>query len=178
MVKTIAFVYKGDIYTVPATGGDAVALTANTAHDYLPVWSHNGDYIAFASNRYGNMDVYIVPSKGGKPKRLTFHSTDELPYAFTADDKYVLFGAARFDMASSRLYPTPSQPELYSVPVNGGIVEQVIPVPAEGGSVSKDGKFIAFHDKKVERMSSGKIINHKLPAIYGFTTLKTKSTSN
>lgn len=146
--KTIAFVYKGDIYTVPAAGGDAVALTANTAHDYLPVWSHNGDYIAFASNRYGNMDVFIVPSKGGEPKRLTFHSTDELPYAFTADDKYILFGAARFDMASSRLYPTPSQPELYSVPVNGGIVEQVLPVPAEGVSVSKDGKIIAFHDKK------------------------------
>lgn len=146
--KTIAFVYKGDIYTVSASGGEAVALTANPAHDYLPVWSHNGDYIAFASNRYGNMDVFIVPSRGGEPKRLTYHSADELPYAFTADDKHVLFGAARYDMASSRLYPTASQPELYSVPVNGGLVNQVLPVPAEWVSVSGDGKLLAFHDKK------------------------------
>jgi len=146
--KTIAFVYKGDIYTVPATGGDAVALTANPAHDYLPVWSHKGDYIAFASNRYGNMDVFIVPSKGGEPKRLTYHSADELPYAFTADDKHVLFGAARYDIASSRLYPTVSQPELYSVPINGGLVNQVLPVPAESVSVSHDGKLLAYHDKK------------------------------
>lgn len=146
--KTIAFVYKGDIYTVSASGGEAVALTANPAHDYLPVWSHNGEYIAFASNRYGNMDVFIVPSKGGEPKRLTYHSADELPYAFTADDKHVLFGAARYDMASSRLYPTASQPELYSVPVNGGLVNQVLPVPAEWVSVTSDGKLLAFHDKK------------------------------
>ena len=146
--KTIAFVYKGDIYTVSASGGEAVALTANPAHDYLPVWSHNGEYIAFASNRYGNMDVFIVPSRGGEPKRLTYHSADELPYAFTADDKHVLFGAARYDMASSRLYPTASQPELYSVPVNGGLVNQVLPVPAEWVSVTSDGKLLAFHDKK------------------------------
>lgn len=146
--KTIAFVYKGDIYSVPATGGEAVALTANPAHDYLPVWSHSGDYIAFASNRYGNMDVFIVPSRGGEPKRLTYHSSDELPYAFTANDKHVLFGATRYDMASSRLYPTTSQPELYSVPVNGGLVNQVLPVPAEWVSVSGDGKLLAFHDKK------------------------------
>lgn len=146
--KAIAFVYKGDIYTVPASGGDAVAITTNPAHDYLPVWSHNGNYIAFASNRYGNMDVFVVPAKGGEPKRLTFHSTDELPYAFSADDKSILFAAARYDMASSRLYPTASQPELYSVPVNGGIVNQVLPVPAEAVSVSHDGRFLTYQDKK------------------------------
>ncbi|MEW5846970.1 MAG: S41 family peptidase [Bacteroidota bacterium] len=146
--KTIAFVYKGDIYTVPANGGDAVAITTNAAHDYLPVWSHNGNYIAFASNRYGNMDVFVVPTKGGEPKRLTFHSADELPYAFTSDDKSVLFAATRYDMASSRLYPTTSQPELYSVPVSGGIVNQVLPVPAEAVSVSNDGRFLAYQDKK------------------------------
>ncbi|MBC7126581.1 MAG: PD40 domain-containing protein, partial [Bacteroidales bacterium] len=89
-----------------------------------------------------------VSSKGGEPKRLTYHSANELPYAFTADDKHVLFGAARYDMASSRIYPTASQPELYSVPVNGGLVNQVLPVPAEWVSVSSDGKLLAFHDKK------------------------------
>ena len=176
--KTIAFVYKGDIYTVSASGGEAVALTANPAHDYLPVWSHNGDYIAFASNRYGNMDVFIVPSRGGEPKRLTYHSADELPYAFTADDKHVLFGAARYDMASSRLYPTASQPELYSVPVNGGLVNQVLPVPAEWVSVSGDGKLLAFHDKKGGENEFRKHHLSLLHAISGYTTPKPRNTNS
>ena len=32
---TIAFTYKGDIYTVPATGGKATQLTTHQAHDAL-----------------------------------------------------------------------------------------------------------------------------------------------
>lgn len=34
---TIAFTYKGDIYTVPATGGKATQLTTHQAHDTRPV---------------------------------------------------------------------------------------------------------------------------------------------
>ncbi len=146
--QTIAFVYKGDIYTVPTEGGTAKALTTHPAHDYMPVWSKKGDYIAFASNRYGNMDIFVIPAAGGEPLRLTYHSADELPYSFTYDDKAVLFGSVRHDPATSRLYPTTSQPELYSVPVSGGWVSQVLPVPAEAVATSADGKYLVYHDKK------------------------------
>ena len=37
--STIAFCYKGDIYTVPSTGGNARQLTTNPAHDTHPIWS-------------------------------------------------------------------------------------------------------------------------------------------
>ena len=36
---TIAFTYKGDIYTVPSTGGRATQITTNPAFDTTPVWS-------------------------------------------------------------------------------------------------------------------------------------------
>lgn len=36
---TIAFSYRGDIYTVPVTGGKATQLTTHPAHDTQPVWS-------------------------------------------------------------------------------------------------------------------------------------------
>ncbi|QKG79228.1 S41 family peptidase [Tenuifilum thalassicum] len=146
--KTIAFVYKGDIFTVPAQGGKATALTSHPAHDYMPVWSNDGKKIAFASNRYGNMDVFIMPANGGTPTRLTYHSNDELPYAFTPNDSAVVFGATRYDPATSRLYPTKSQPELYSVSAHGGLVTQILPVPAEAVNISSDGRFIIYHDKK------------------------------
>jgi tricorn protease len=73
---TIAFTYKGDIYSVPADGGVAQQLTFHTAHDYGVVWSPDGKSLAFASNRFGNFDVFTMDAKGGTAKRLTFHSTD------------------------------------------------------------------------------------------------------
>ena len=146
--KTIAFTYKGDIYTVPTSGGSAAALTTHTAHDYMPVWSNDSKRIAFASNRYGNFDVFVVDAAGGKPSRLTYHSASELPYAFTPDNKAVVFGAARQDVASNRLYPTGSQPELYSVPIEGGRVEQILSTPAEAVTFDSNGKFMLYHDKK------------------------------
>ncbi len=146
--KTIAFTYKGDIYRVPAAGGTAVPLTLSDAHDFMPVWSHDGRQIAFASDRFGNFDIFIMPAEGGEARRLTFHSAQEYPYTFTPDDKDILFGAARMDTAANRMFPTGSQPELYRVPVAGGHVEQVLTTPAEDVKVSRNGQFLLYHDKK------------------------------
>jgi len=144
----IVFTYKGDLYKVAATGGDAQQLTFHEAHDYQAVWSKDGKQIAFASNRYGNFDVYVMSAKGGAATRLTFHSSDEQPFTFTQDDQGVLFGAVRMDEVNHRQFPTGSQPEVYSVPVSGGRVDQVLTIPAEFLNVSKDGKTILYHDKK------------------------------
>src|SRR5688572_16950029 len=99
--KTIVFSYKGDLYKVTATGGDATPLTLHEAHDYMPVWSRDGKWIAFASDRYGNMDVYIMPSSGGEAKRLTYHSAPDIPCDFTPDGKSVLFNTTRNDIYTS-----------------------------------------------------------------------------
>ncbi len=122
--KTIVFTYKGDLYRVASAGGAATPLTTHEAHDFMPVWSHDGKSIAFASDRYGNFDIFIMPAEGGGAKRITYHSAHEYPYTFTADDKAIIFGAARLDTATSRSFPAGYQPELYQVPVTGGRVEQ------------------------------------------------------
>ena len=54
--KTIVFSYKGDLYSVPSTGGEARQLTTNAAYDSYPIWSPDGKKIAFASTREGSMD--------------------------------------------------------------------------------------------------------------------------
>ena len=67
---TIAFTYKGDIYTVPVTGGRAMQITTNPAYDTDPVWSLDSKQVAFASDRMGSLDVYIVSKDGGEPRLL------------------------------------------------------------------------------------------------------------
>ena len=114
--KTIAFTFKGDIYRVSSAGGTAIPLTSHTANDFMPVWSHDGKQIAFASDRYGNYDIYVINADGGEAKRLTFHSADEFPTSFSADDRSILFSSARQDAASNRQFPTAALPELYEVP--------------------------------------------------------------
>ena len=144
----IVFTYKGDLYKVPTAGGDAVQLTYHDAHDYMAVWSKDGKQLAFASDRYGNFDIFVMNAMGGAANRLTFHSNNEMPYTFSADDKNVLFGALRQDDAKHRQYPHRSQSELYSVPVAGGRVNQLLTVPAEYVQVSKNGSQLFYHDKK------------------------------
>ena len=146
--KMIVFTYKGDLYKVPASGGTAIQLTQHEAHDFMPVWSHDSKSIAFASDRFGNFDVYTINADGGEARRVTFHSANEFPYEFSRDGKTVYFGAARMDAATNRQYPTGSMPELYTVPVNGGRVTQVMTTPAEEIKWSRNGNVMLYHDKK------------------------------
>lgn len=146
--KTIVFTYKGDLYKVSASGGNAIPLTVHEAHDFMPVFSHDGKTIAFASDRFGNFDIFTIPLEGGEAKRITYYSANEYPYTFTNDDKQIVFGGVRMDVASNRTFPTGSQPELYQVPITGGKVAQLLSMPAEDVKFSKDGSKLLYHDKK------------------------------
>ena len=44
---TIAFAYKGDLYSVSVNGGEARQLTTHAAFDSHPVWSPDSKKIAF-----------------------------------------------------------------------------------------------------------------------------------
>ena len=68
----LALVYRGDVWVVDAKGGRAFPVTTHVAMDDNPVWSPDGKWIAFSSDRNGGTDVYVVPAEGGRPDRLTY----------------------------------------------------------------------------------------------------------
>ena len=146
--KTILFCYKGDVWAVPSAGGNASPLTLTESYEYLPVWSHNGKNIAFASDRSGNFDIYVMASTGGEAKRLTFHSNKEIPANFTANDKDVIFSAFRQDLATNAQFPVSLMGELYAVPVSGGKVQMLLPTPALQVCPTQSGDKIIFEDIK------------------------------
>src|SRR3954466_1785541 len=65
--KLVAFSYLGDIWVVEGIGGGARPVTQHEAHDVGPVFSPDGRWIAFSSNRHGQYDVFVSPAYGGKP---------------------------------------------------------------------------------------------------------------
>ncbi len=146
--KTIVFSYQGDLFTVAATGGEAKHLTIHKAYDFMPVWSPDGKYIAFASDRHGNFDVFIIPAKGGKAKRLTFNSTGEFPNSFTPDASKIVFSATIKDLKDNVQFPSGVLSELYSVPAEGGKVKQILSTPAKMAHYDKAQKRIIYHDRK------------------------------
>ena len=146
--QTVLFSYKGDIYKVASSGGEARPLTISESYEFAPVWSHDGKTIAFASDRYGNFDVFVMPASGGEARRLTFHSGREIPGSFSADDKSVLFSAYRQDLVTNAQYPIGLMTELYSVPVEGGRVSLVLPVPALDATLNSKGNKLIYHDIK------------------------------
>ena len=144
---TIAFTYKGDIYTVPVSGGRAMQLTSHPAYDTAPVWSPDSKKIAFASDRMGSLDVFIVSREGGVPQRLTTHSGSETPIVFK-DNGHVLFAAAIQPSAEDMQLPSGTFNQVYEVSVEGGRPRMFSSMPMEHISIRKDGKQWLYQDKK------------------------------
>jgi len=147
--KTIAFGYKGDIYLVAATGGTAMPLTIHEAQDMMPVWSHDGKSIAFASDRNGNFDVFVMPSTGGTPVRITYNSAADYPFDFSTDDKQIILGSSRNVQANNvRFYNPRLFQNLYSVAVTGGRPVLLSDAGMDRAHYNSKGSEIIFEDRK------------------------------
>ena len=163
---TIAFTYKGDIYTVPVAGGRAMQITTNPAYDTAPVWSPDSKRIAFASDRMGSLDVYIVAKDGGEPRRLTTHSGSETPLAFT-DAGHVLFSAGIMPSAEAVVFPSNGQfNQVYRVSVEGGRPTMISSMPMECISIIRRER-CCIKIRKVTRTTGVNITYRPLPVTSG-----------
>ncbi|MCE9668860.1 tolB protein precursor protein [Myxococcus stipitatus] len=59
------------IWSVPVEGGAPVALTDGAHRDDMPAWSPDGKYLAFVSERAGNVDLFLMRADGSGQTRLT-----------------------------------------------------------------------------------------------------------
>ncbi|MGD0444578.1 MAG: PDZ domain-containing protein [Edaphobacter sp.] len=132
----IVFNYAGDLWSVDRKGGHATRLTVGVGVETSPVFSPDGNTIAFTGEYDGNTDVFTIPATGGVPHRVTYHPAADTAVGWSPDGKEILFRSDR--QANSRYT------QLYEVPAAGGFAK-VLPLPmAYEGEISSDGANIAY----------------------------------
>jgi Tol biopolymer transport system component/C-terminal processing protease CtpA/Prc len=95
----IAFVSGGDIWTVPAGGGDARLLVAHQANESRPLYSPDGQALAFVSDRSGGGDIYILSLAAGTLRQLTFDDGLDRLDGWSRDGRWIYFSSTSRDIA-------------------------------------------------------------------------------
>jgi Tol biopolymer transport system component len=135
----IAVVSGGDIWTVPYAGGDARLLVSHEATESRPLYSPDGDRLAFVSDRTGGGDIYVVSLKSGVLTQVTSDDGLERLDAWSRDGKWLYFSSTSRDVAGMS--------DLYRVRPDGGTPMLVSADRYTGeffAAPSPDGQRVAF----------------------------------
>jgi eukaryotic-like serine/threonine-protein kinase len=141
-----------DIWTISATSGESSALTSDTANDWSPVWSPDGRFVYFASDRGGSMNLWriAVDEKSGKPRGEAEAITTPAPFvahlAIAGDGSRVAYSSVLQSRNIQKLPLDPSSgaPKTEPMWVTTGSRLWANPDP------SPDGQWIAFYSSQPE----------------------------
>lgn len=135
----IAFVSGGDIWTVPAAGGEARLLVSHPANESRPLYSPDGRRLAFISTRTGNGDIYVLNFDSGELRRLTFDDGFDQLDAWSRDGRWIYFSSTSHDISGMN--------DVFRVSADGGTPMQVAAdryVNEYFSAPSPDGQTVAF----------------------------------
>lgn len=142
--KTIVFDLLGDIYSMPISGGAATALTNDIAWNMQPVFSPDGKYIAFTSDRDGGDNIWIMRPDGSEPRAVTKESFRLLNSpAWSPDGQFIV---ARKHFTASRSL---GAGEVWQYHISGGNGVMLTERPNDQKDLgepafSPDGQYIYF----------------------------------
>jgi Periplasmic component of the Tol biopolymer transport system len=137
---------RRDLWTVAASGGDPVRVTDDPYVDWNPVWSVDGRYLYFSSDRNGSMNLWRIPidEVSGKsladPEPVTTPSLYSGFLSFSRDGRRLAYAQQvhNWNMYKMRFDPEKEAAEGRPEAVTRGSSEAVYP------DVSPDGQWIAF----------------------------------
>jgi len=149
--RWIALSMRGDIWKVPAAGGEAVALTQGPRYHFEPAWSPDGKRLALTIDIDGNLDIGIVSADGGDVQRLTTDAGVDVEPTWSPDGRSIYYVSGRGERGF----------HIFRHDLESGKDEQV----ASGiqPAISPDGKLLAYVDRVNGKLGSGGLWVKPLP---------------
>jgi Tol biopolymer transport system component/imidazolonepropionase-like amidohydrolase len=176
--ETLVFDLLGDIYTMPAAGGEATPLTQGMAVDAQPRFSPDGTRIVFTSDRSGGEGVWIISLDRSDTTQITSGKRDKYDSPdWSPDGRYVFYTKGT---------------KLHMSHVDGGSGIEVMRQPegAGGGgrggasnlrhmgaAVSPDGRYVWFAQRSGQWQYNTALPDYQL-VVYDRETGETSSRSS
>lgn len=125
----------GDIYTIKPDGSDLKKLTRQSGAYESPVWSPDGQLIAFSSDREGPRRLYTMRADGSQITAVPNTSALDWLYGWSLDGRYLLVTSFREVNA-----------EVYALRLDGSEAINLTRNPGDDATPawSPNGKQIAF----------------------------------
>jgi tricorn protease len=114
----IVFVAEDDLWSISSKGGRAERLTTGVGRAGYPVFSCDGQSLAFVGHEEGPGEIYVMPSLGGPAQRLTYQADPHCrPLCWSLDNTAILYAssAGQFDI---------DYQVIYTINVAGGLPQQ------------------------------------------------------
>jgi Tol biopolymer transport system component len=135
-----------DIWTIPASGGAPMAVTRDEAVDWNPVWSPDGAWLYFSSDRGGSMNLWRIAidevsgAVRSPPERVTTPATYAHDLAFSRDGSRLAYVSTLVEQELLRIPIDPGTGKIDGAP-------EAVVRDLRGASfpqVSPDGRWLAY----------------------------------
>lgn len=149
--KRVVFSARGEVFSVPADKGITRNLTHSSGtHDRNAVWSPDGKYIAYLSDKSGEFEIYIQKPDGSeKPVQIT-KNADTYKYGleWSPDSKKILWSDKKFrlryvDIESKQITEV-AKSEMWEI---------------RNFNWSPDSKWVVYVNPEYETMNTLKVYN-------------------
>jgi serine/threonine protein kinase/Tol biopolymer transport system component len=136
-----------DIWTIAGDGTDAMRVTNDADLDWNPVWSPDGTYLYFCSDRGGTTNIWRTPMNPksgratGPPQAVTTGGVGSRHhFSISKDGKHLAYVEAqvRLNLEKIRFNPEGETVEGDPVAITQGVRMDSLPTP------SPDGEWLAF----------------------------------
>lgn len=144
---TASLAVASNIYNLSLDTGHSAQLTTGNDRNLQPVWSPDGDRVAFISDRDGNLELYLMNANGSELTRLTDSAGNEGHPTWSPDGTVIVFERTQEAPATGKTS------HLFAVSLENGSVRQLTNSPDNDyhPSWSPDGRYIAFNRDVLHR---------------------------
>lgn len=152
--KTLLFDLLGDIYSIPASGGEATLVRGGHAMQRQPRFSLDGKRILFVSDASGGDNLWVASTDGSDSKQVSQETVNKMSNPAWAPDGEYVVAVKTYTQASKR-----AGSEIWMFHLGGGIGRILVPRPETKKTihepiVSPDGAYL-YYTEDVMMMTSG-----------------------